>query len=61
MKTKSEIREEFLGYYEDLRDAQVADGCGVPSKSDEWEFFLGHHIAEGLVPASARNWPCPRK
>ena len=61
MKTKEEIRDEFLGYYSDLRDAQLADGCAVPSKGDEWELFINHHIAEGIAPTSASEWPCPRK
>lgn len=61
MKTQDQIREEFLGYYSDLRDAQIADEAPVPPKGEEWEFFINHFVAEGLAPASARNWPCPRK
>ena len=61
MKTENEVREEFFGYYSDLRDAQIADGCPAPCKADEWDFFIAANIAAGDLPTSARNWKCPRR
>jgi len=61
MKTKDQIRHEFLGYYSDFREAQIADECPPPIKSEVWEFFVGAYIDMGDLPESARKWPCPRK
>jgi len=61
MKTQNEVRREFLGYYEDLCEAQRLDGAPIPRKSEEWDYFLETNILNGDLPSTAAQWACPRK
>jgi hypothetical protein len=60
MMSEKDLRRAFATYFLDMRAAQKADGAAVPNKREEWENFVKHHVEEGLVPADATAWSCPR-
>ena len=57
--TEQTARAKFAHYFLHLKESMAAEG-GKVSKAAEWERCIEHWIEEGVAPAEAVSWKCPR-
>lgn len=56
---EAKARKQFAAYFLDLKEGMAAEG-GKVEKFAEWNRCIEHWIEEGLAPAEATTWKCPR-
>ncbi len=56
---EAKARKQFAAYFLDLKSGMAAEG-GRVEKSAEWNRCIAHWIEEGMAPADATTWKCPR-
>lgn len=61
LPSEYQTRVKFAHYYLDLTKQLSGEGAGAKVvKTSEWETFISHQVAEGVLPPAAKAWKCPR-